>query len=101
MTPEEITQLIAIRNRLTNRRDEMIDFAAVDEIDAVLSTVQPGTRNDIDLLLGRPCAVLPSAALAAAAAEVGVEYRWMHADTIAMLEMTRIIFEQAEPIPYD
>ncbi len=58
MNNTEIDILIAARNRLTNRRDEQIDFAAVDNIDALLSTCKPGRRNDVDLLLGRTCATL-------------------------------------------
>lgn len=102
MTDETINALVATRNRLTNRRDEQVDWGAVDLIDAILRDVPPGQRNDVDLLLGRPTAVLPPrAALQAACEENGVtEYRWLRADTVSMIEMTRIIFEAAEPIEY-
>lgn len=60
MTPYiSVDDLIELRNRLTDRRDEQIDYVAVDEIDAQLHDVPPGTRNDVDLLLGRGEAVLP------------------------------------------
>ncbi len=57
-TPAQIARLIARRERLTNRRDERINFPAVKEIDAQLAQVPAGERNDVDLLLGRPCAQL-------------------------------------------
>lgn len=54
ITDTEINTIIAARERLTNRRDEQIDWVAVDHFDAVLAQVPAGTRNDVDLLLGRP-----------------------------------------------
>jgi hypothetical protein len=64
MTPTnaQIDHLIATRERLTNRRDEQIDYTAVALIDDVLREVAPGQRNDVDLLLGRLCAQLPTRA---------------------------------------
>lgn len=59
MTDNDIDALIAIRERATNRRDEQIDWNAVDLIDAQLAQVPAGKRNDVDLLLGRSCAQLP------------------------------------------
>ncbi len=59
MTDDHIDRLIRNRNKLTDRRDERINYPAVDEIDAQLSEVPPGQRNDVDLLLGRSCAKLP------------------------------------------
>lgn len=59
MTPQEIDLIIAARDRLTDRRDEQVDWEAVRHFDEVLATVPPGERNDVDLLLGRACAVLP------------------------------------------
>lgn len=59
MNDERINRLIARRNKLTNRRDENINRPAVAEIDAQLATIEPGQRNDVDLLLGRSCAKLP------------------------------------------
>lgn len=53
LTAEMIDHLIGARNRITERRDEMIDFRAVDHIDAVLSAVPHGERPDVDALLGR------------------------------------------------
>jgi hypothetical protein len=60
MNDDRIDYLIAQRERLTNRRDEQIDFDAVAAIDAKLRQVPAGTRNDVDLALGRPEAVLPA-----------------------------------------
>jgi hypothetical protein len=37
----------------------LIDTRAVAHIDAVLRDIPAGQRNDVDLLLGRRCAVLP------------------------------------------
>jgi hypothetical protein len=55
-----IIRLIARRDRLTNRRDGRLNRPALDEIDAQLSALCPaGQSNDVDLLLGRSCAVLP------------------------------------------
>jgi hypothetical protein len=59
MTNEQIDAQIAKRNRLTNRRDGLTDSKRVKAIDAKLATVPAGQRNDVDLLLGRSCAVLP------------------------------------------
>lgn len=53
LTAEMIDHLIGARNRITERRDEMIDFRAVDHIDAVLSAVPHGERPDVDAMLGR------------------------------------------------
>ena len=61
MTDNQIDTIIEARNLLTNRSGD-VDFSAeaiIDRIDAVLRDVPPGQRNDVDLLLGRPCAVLP------------------------------------------
>lgn len=58
LTDAQIDRLIARRNRLTNRRGTY-NKPAVDGIDAQLSQVPAGERNDIDLLLGRSCATLP------------------------------------------
>lgn len=52
-TPEQITKLIARRERLTNRRDERINFPAVNEIDTRLALIPVGERPDVDALLGR------------------------------------------------
>lgn len=59
MTPQEIDLIIAARDRLTNVRDEQVDWEAVDAFDAALADVPAGTDNRVDLLLGRMCAVLP------------------------------------------
>lgn len=61
MTTRKIDQLIARRNKLTNRRDGLYDHKVVDDIDKKLAALSPaGERNDVDLLLGRTCATLPS-----------------------------------------
>lgn len=52
-TSEQIVKLIARRERLTNRRDERINFPAVNEIDARLKLIPVGERPDVDALLGR------------------------------------------------
>lgn len=59
MTEDTINVLIKLREHATNKRDEQIAWGAVDLIDAQLRKVPPGQRNDVDLLLGRTCAVLP------------------------------------------
>lgn len=53
MNKNDIDALIAIRERLTNHRDEMIDFVTIEMVDERLHQVPPGARNDVDLLLGR------------------------------------------------
>lgn len=53
LTDERINRLIARREKLTNRRDEHINFPAVDEIDARLREIPAGERPDVDKLLGR------------------------------------------------
>jgi hypothetical protein len=58
LTDTQIDHLIGARNRITDRRDELIDTRAVAHIDAVLQDVPAGQRNDVDLLLGRRCAKL-------------------------------------------
>ena len=91
MTAARIAHLIASRNKLTNRRDEWVDWKAVNRIDAQLAQVPAGQNNEVDRLLGRLCAVLPvRAALQAACAEVGVTARWYPAD-VAMAEQYRMM----------
>ena len=60
MNDTQINHLIAARNKIT---DVMIhDAISTDtaDIDALLREVPAGTRNDVDLLLGRSCAKLPA-----------------------------------------
>lgn len=59
MTPDRIARLINRRNKLTARRDGRLNRPALDEIDALLREVEPGTDNRVDLALGRQCATLP------------------------------------------
>lgn len=105
MTPTntQINELIASRNCLTNRRDELIDLDAVDHIDNILRDVPAGQRNDVDLLLGRSCAVLPKR-------KSEVKRVWsvnpaytldnLPAETKELIEMTRRIWRDAKPIEY-
>lgn len=95
MTDETINALIATRERLTNLRDEQIDWTAVDLIDDVLSEVPPGQDNRVDLLLGRSCAVLPERdALQAACYGKGVmQWKRYKPITIADAERFRLISE--------
>jgi hypothetical protein len=95
MNDTQIDHLIAARNRITDRVDEFIDSRAVDHIDAVLSDIPEGQRNDVDGLLGRACYVLPeradyalttAAQLAQAADEVGVTAEWLTPRQVAWLE---------------
>lgn len=59
-TNQKIDLYIKRRNKLTSRRDGLIDSKTIAYIDARLSELSiAGQRNDVDLLLGRPCAVLP------------------------------------------
>lgn len=55
----DIDRLISRRNKLTSRRDGLYDHRLISRIDEQLEHVPPGARNDVDLLLGRPCAQLP------------------------------------------
>ena len=107
MTDEQIDHIIGARNRLTSRPDGLIDTRAVDHLDAVLRDVPAGQRNDVDLLLGRRCAVLPDyEALQAACAEVGQGATWYQYGGIADVtpdDMRRIAQDAAqnqEPIEY-
>lgn len=87
MTDEKINALINRRNKLTNRRDGLTDSKRIQRIDAQLSQTPPGQRNDVDLLLGRTCAILPPrSALRCAAAQVGVKAEWLTPKEVAMLE---------------
>lgn len=87
MTTQEIDALIAKRDRIAVRYAYRTH--QLDQIDRKLRRVPPGQDNRVDLALGRAEAVLTQRA----------EYT-MRADTVALAEMTRIIFEQAEPIEY-
>jgi hypothetical protein len=87
MTDDQINRMIAARNKLTNVRDERIDWTTVDAIDTMLRDVPAGQRNDVDLLLGRSCAVLPTReAIRIAADEVSVTAEWLSAAQVAQLE---------------
>lgn len=80
MTDAEITRLIEVRNTITNRRD--LDFNPdTGSIDAQLATVPPGQRNDVDLLLGRPNAVLP---------DYYTKPGWIVSQAVTLEEMKRI-----------
>ena len=71
MTDQEIDFIISARNFITDRieSDEVDQHTA--EIDALLREVAPGTRNDVDRLLGRSCATpTPRADYGLSAAEV-------------------------------
>lgn len=57
----DIDKAIRRYNKLASRRDERINVPALNEIAAKLAKVPAGTRNDVDLLLGRP-AELPERA---------------------------------------
>lgn len=59
MNDRKITELLRKRDKMLTRRDGLYDHAVIDEIDAQLAAVEPGTRNDVDLALGRMCATLP------------------------------------------
>ena len=60
MTDQQIDRLIAARNNITDRIESDEHDQHTAEIDALLREVAPGTRNDVDRLLGRTCAVLPA-----------------------------------------
>lgn len=94
MTAEQIDALIAVRNSIT---DICTDFATnTAAIDAVLAEIPAGVDNRVDLLLGRPEAVLSTRPGYILNQMVTLE----QPETIALVEMTRIIFEQAAPIEY-
>ncbi len=57
---EQIGKLLAQRDKILTRRDALIDSARVDAIDHKLQRVPPGHNNQVDLALGRPCAILTS-----------------------------------------
>lgn len=50
--------LISIRERITCQPDFTHQLSIVNDIDTVLQQIDPGARNDVDLLLGRWCAHL-------------------------------------------
>lgn len=54
MTQEQIDKAVQRYNKLASRRDGRINVPALNEIAAKLAQVPPGTRPDVDLLLGRP-----------------------------------------------
>jgi hypothetical protein len=59
MNDQQIDLLIRARNAITDRRD--LEYNPdTSAIDAVLVTIPPVQRNDVDLLLGRRNAVLPA-----------------------------------------
>ena len=62
MTDRQIDLLIRARNNITDRIESDEHDQHTAEIDALLRDVPPGTRNDVDRLLGRTCAVLPKRA---------------------------------------
>lgn len=90
MTSSEIDELIAKRDRIAIRYSYRVN--QLDQIDRKLSQVPAGVDNRVDQALGRACAVLPKRP------DYGISVT--QADTISMIEMTRAIFEQAEPIEY-
>lgn len=60
MSAAQIDRLIEQRNKLLTRRDGLYDTERVNRIDAQLrAAVAPGTRQDVDEMLGR---VLPNRA---------------------------------------
>ncbi len=60
MNDQQIDRLIARRDKLLTRRDGLYDHAVINRIDAKLRAACPaGQRNDVDMALGRLCAVLP------------------------------------------
>jgi hypothetical protein len=94
MTNEQITNLIAARNAITDRTEDYQNLRAVSYIDAVLSDIPIGQRPDVDALLGRrPGYIVNPAVLL-----------WPDEDsnptTQQMLNMTARAFEEQEPIEY-
>ena len=59
MNDLEIALLVRARNNITDRIESDEHDTNTADIDAILSTVPPGYDNDVDLLLGRMCAILP------------------------------------------
>lgn len=59
MTPKQIDKLIKRRDKLLTRRDGLYDHSVIDRIDAQLRDVPPGQNNEVDLALGRSCAIHP------------------------------------------
>lgn len=87
MKPELINRLIAKREEMTSRRDGLYDHRLIDKIDERLATVPPGTRNDVDLLLGRR-AELPER----------VEYQLRPNSTQAEIDRQQRIYEQLSAV---
>jgi hypothetical protein len=99
MTDQQIDRLIAARNSLTDVCLPEGVYADTAAIDALLSEVAPGMRNDVDRLLGRTCATLtPRVDYGLSAAELAVEALYISVDE--MLETTRRIWRETEPIEY-
>lgn len=94
MTPEQIDALITVRNSIT---DICTDFATnTAAIDSVLAEIPAGVDNRVDLILGRPEAVLPERPGYILNPVVTLE----QPETISALEQTRIIFEAAQDWQY-
>ena len=85
MTDRQIDLLIRARNSMTDRIESDEYYQSTADIDALLRDVPPGTRNDVDRLLGRTCAVLPQRA------DYGLE---------TDLELTRQIWNETEAEAY-
>ena len=84
MTDQQIDRLIAARNNITDRIESDEYYQSTADIDALLRDVPPGTRNDVDRLLGRTCAVLPAR----------VDYGLSAAEVETDLELTRRIWRE-------
>ena len=99
MTDEQIARLIERRDKLTNRRDGLTESKRIAAIDRQLARVEPGINNTIDLYLGRPGAVLPDY-YTVGRAEQEERLNEYRPDTIELIDMTRRIWQETEPIAY-
>lgn len=101
MNAATIDALIAQRNLITDRRDiEALPYPDTSAIDAVLAEVPPGEDNRVDLLLGRPGAVLPK--------RVDYKIGWFVSQAVtlsdpatqALIDKTRKLWRDAQAIEY-
>lgn len=94
MTPDKIAELLSKRDRLLTRRDGLYDHAVIKRIEAQLGEVEPGVNNQVDLALGRTCAVLE---------QYAQRPGWIQSQAVTLEEMKRIsadAMQNEAPIEY-
>jgi hypothetical protein len=103
MTNEQIDRLVAARNKITDVCLPDGVYVDTSDIDAVLRDVPQGQRPDVDALLGRTYQAerdriaQQSVTLDTLADDIIAE---MERDTAKLIETTRRIWRETEPIEY-